>query len=328
MDRRDPPPVEPPTAPRSFAPVGAATALHRLATPRSAGAALAGVATLALLAAGWAQAIGWLHDRPAYQARFGEIVLDPAPPPWIRSGAAGLLERVRERAKLPEPLPVLGLDLGEIRRAFAKHSPWVEAVERVERSYPNRLIVRLRYRRPVAVVWEGPGAELVLDREAVVLPGRDLDRQAAGPLIEIQGLKPPLNAREGLTLGRADGTAEVETGERLARSAAKLAAFLQGRLADAPLARRKAQVVMIHVCDGAPRLWAKTGEDLWIAWGEAPGEETPGNVLARTKWDLYRDWVERQDPYRLQESRDREGTQEYLELLPTGARLRRGRLRH
>src|SRR4051812_38455292 len=117
LDPPDLPPPETATDPspaERFARWATATAPRRPAVSRLGLAAALTVGAVGLLGYGGSQVVrllvAWLHRRPEYQLPCRQIVLDPPPPPWIRTGRLGLLERVRLQARWPEPLPVLELD--------------------------------------------------------------------------------------------------------------------------------------------------------------------------------------------------------------------------
>jgi hypothetical protein len=91
----------------------------------------------------------WVHSQPVYHWTLDDVEFDPEPPPWIRGGRAGLLAQVRGNLERFEGTSVLDLDLEAVTRAF-KHLVWVERVRQVRRTPPNRLVVTLEYRTPVA----------------------------------------------------------------------------------------------------------------------------------------------------------------------------------
>jgi hypothetical protein len=304
LDRGESPGAEGPLTPplrrmsggatvRSFARFVSEPAERRPAVTRLTLAIVATLLLLALILAGGARgfraAVGWLHSQPESVCRFRDIQLEPSPPPWIKSGRGGLLERVLTESGSPEHLPVLDLDLGEIEKAFKLHSPWVERVERVERAYPNRLTVRLRYREPVGEArWENHLPVLV-DREAVILPLDDLDRKAAGPLILITPVEPPLDARPGRFWGIGESSGELARPEPKVAAAARLAAFFKERQNLPGAVPPEWRIVGIHV-DFKPGLVAEAANKTLIFWGEPPGRERPGDATPEQKWVLLREW--------------------------------------
>ena len=91
----------------------------------------------------------WLHGRQQYKVEFREIVLDPPAPAWYRWGSKGFLDRVRAAARSPRRMPALDLDLRKLVLTFQRYS-WVKQVGGARLTHPNRLVVRLTYREPVA----------------------------------------------------------------------------------------------------------------------------------------------------------------------------------
>lgn len=234
---------------------------------------------------------GWLHQRDTYQLRFADIELLPPPPPWIKSGKTGLLERVRENANWPASISLLDVDLDALGRDFQRASPWIRSVDRKETSYPNRLRLYVRYREPVAELTVNR-LRLVLDRDGVVLPDPDdLNLDECGHLIKIVDLLPAnapaatYDARPGRALKRP-----VEGETDIALQAARLAAFFKAHIPAKPPSKPTCRVVAIHE---SPRgLFAETVEPTMILWGPAPGFERPGEPSAEEKWAMLEDWLE------------------------------------
>ncbi len=274
--------------------------LRRLAVGRLAvGLALAGAAVTLLVVGGAAavqSALHWIDGQPPYLLDFRQIELDPPPPPYIKTGAAGLLKQVWAGSGRPRTLRVLELDPAGLARDFARESPWVKAVERVECRDRNRVLVRLVYRRPVAYLLLGNGPRQTtcyLDGDGVVLPRDDLDPAAAGPLIWLTDLVPAGTggvvgeAKPGQALQVTGGRASPEkTANQAVLASIRLAAFLQHQGAT----RAPMQVRAIHA---RPRgLWIETAETVFILWGSAPGSEPSGEPPALQKWTLLGQWLE------------------------------------
>lgn len=101
-----------------------------------------------------------------YQISFNQIDC-PAPPGLERTA---FLDEVQYLSAMPERINVLEEGLvSRLAGAFRQH-PWVEKVERVEIESPQRVLVRLTFRRPVLAV-SVPGIGLrAVDREGVLLP--------------------------------------------------------------------------------------------------------------------------------------------------------------
>lgn len=274
---------------------------------------LASGAVLLLVAATYlvGLAIRALEQAEPYQLDFDGIELDPEPPAYIKIGRAGLLRQVRERAQAPPRFSTLGLDPATLARWFGLHSPWVERVEGIHRTYPNRLVVRLKYREPVALV-DDHRPPLFLDRSAVVLPNLEIDTGAARPLVRIVGLPGPLTAREGV--GVAPGG--DEQAERRARDACALAGFLKDRRRQAGPVPEAAEVAFLYA-EATP--WLRTASGLYVSWGDPPGREPEGSPTAAEKYAQLLAWCARPGPH---------GAWDFLEFTRDGPRLRKGRPRH
>jgi hypothetical protein len=223
---------------------------------------------LGLLAVGVAwqwmvSAVAWLQDREEYRVRFDAIQLIPTPPPYVRSGASGVLDRVRQAAHLPDTLSTLKVDPKALGSAFALGSPWIEQVLSVRVvGYPNRVVVALRYRRPVAFfgtrrpVWLGFRGSGVVPRAGLALE--------------------PAGSEERPVL----------------QSALKLAAFLLDQNTPAQVGDHR--LASIGLANGPRWLSLHTADGYRISWGEAPGEESPGHPKAREKWEALTRWFEQE----------------------------------
>ncbi len=252
------------------------------------------VALAVLLAVGYRSfrlATAWLHDQPQHRLPFSEIELDPNPPSYIKLGRVGLLEQVRQRANLPESLAVLEVDLGKLARAFAVYSPWVEQVDGIRRDYPNRLVVQLTYRRPVAFLLEGSPEPIVLDRHGVVLPLKEIDPGTLLELIKIVNVAGPFEPSPGKMLAPAGSDTEVKL-----RAATELAWFFQRNTPDRLPSLSPVRVTQVNLKFGEKSLYARTAAGLWVLWGDAPGHEPPGSPGATRKWEFLQDWVARHPP--------------------------------
>jgi len=232
-------------------------------------------------------AVRWLHRQPQYQVPFGEIRLQPEPPPWFRGGAEGFLKQVREKSQQPEVLAVLDLEDERLTRAFRDYSPWVEEVARV--TFPPQSIrIQLRYKRPVAIQEIGAGETLFLDRHGHLLPAEDIDREQLGPLIKITGpgLAPADGNRPGGIWKSGLSGPDAAWVESCVRGATSLAGFLQDRSEEAsetPALR----VDSIYANESLKRgLFVVTTEGVVLLWGEAPGQEKPGTLKAEEKGEM------------------------------------------
>jgi hypothetical protein len=306
MDRREPieigstePGAEHSGPKRSFAPFAGTPMVRRLAVGRLALWILAGLLATGLFFAGGSRvvqsAVTWLHQQDQYKLNFRDIALEPDPPAWIKGGREGLLRRVQTRSRLPESLSTLELDLQALAIDFRRESPWFVSVNRVEIARPNRLTVRVAYRRPAAYVRLGRD-RVVLDGDGVVLPEDELDLDATGPLIELRGLWPQKLDTESVEAlpGKAlqwlgNPVANGESSPQTASAASRLAGFFIEKEAVGPRPEKKVVIKVLHQ-DGE-LYYAETSEAAMIRWGKAPGSEDPGDLSAERKWETLIKWA-------------------------------------
>lgn len=79
--------------------------------------------------------------------------------------------------------PLLGIDIDELH-ARLMALPWVKDV-RVRRALPDRLIITIDERQPVALWRDAPGGAAIIDEEGVALTRSDLG--AYGTLLSVEG---------------------------------------------------------------------------------------------------------------------------------------------
>lgn len=294
IDHREPPALE---SVESLASLPAPEALPVRRWARDRLTLAAGLACLVLVAVGvlgWLAtrfAVSWLNTRDDRICKFADIELDPPPKPWMKSGSRWLLERVQERFGGDAELPMLGVDLERLRDAF-RVCPWVEDVRAIERKFPNRLIVRLRYREPVAFIRLN-ATTIYLDKDGVVLPEGDIDptREVLLRLVFLE----PLDAIPGLPLQArltiAGLSREPLSAQRI-QEATHLARFLKPkRDPSSPTSTRFAIQYLAPL--GSHRLCLYVGEGIWVNWGESPGSEPEGTPTAEEKWVMLGDWINR-----------------------------------
>ena len=254
---------------------------------------------LSVIVAIWVgrSATGWLENRDTYRLDFREIELDPAPPEFLRLDARALLDRVRERANWPESLSMLGTDKAALASAFSLQSPWVEEVREIESRYPNRMIARLRYRRPVARLTE-PDVEarrvVVVDRLGYRLPIADLDPEFVKRLPLIGGVAGQSETRDGRRIAFPD---PIDVSKALAGAA--LAGFFADRAAEENESPPPS-ITLIDVSQGPEKLYAlvevdgdgrpNRDRDLILNWGAAIGMEPTVEPSSAEKWRQFLDW--------------------------------------
>jgi hypothetical protein len=159
---------------------------------RARRAAKAALIFLAVGAAGVGVVYGFRHlgrmvcGYPEYLVRRSDLVLVQTPP-WLTPAARGELDIAALDPGLPEVFSLLDPAVCPRIAAAYERCVWVERVERVVKSDPRadparRLLVHLKFRRPLAFVGQRDGFVLV-DDQSVRLPGvyREPRLPGAGP---------------------------------------------------------------------------------------------------------------------------------------------------
>lgn len=245
---------------------------------------------------------GWVHGRPSYRWTTDSLILEPPPPGWIKSGASGLVQPVRPALARFDGGSSLDLDLAVVSRAF-KHLKWIDQVDRVELVHSATTVVHLEYRRPVAFARfpvkdrEGESRELIIDREAVLLPTDEIDREALAYFLPITGLIAPSNSNPGVSWS---GNGDIEP-DPIVLAAARLAAFLVSRLEDDgwPLDRdgKSWRIERIQVAGGAsPRIYLFAADGTWTLWDASTSPWTTDERELLARWQMLREWVARARP--------------------------------
>jgi len=317
---------ESPVSPsRRFARLVESADSRRISPRRLARAVAASVIGLALVGFGGARLVrsvtDWVGRLPEYQLPFDRIELVPEPPPYIRAGAAGFLERVRAEARLGDAVPLLTADLAALETDF-RRSPWVKDVTRVERS-AGRLAVHLAYREPVAVAGEDGSFAVVIDEEGVILPHEDrqIDWSEKGPVFRVRGIDAPLieihcvsrpaGTLPGLPWKRTDGSPDLQV-----QGAARLARFLRGRDPKTPAGKLVPRLARMTPSVESAEYYLFDAGNRCIFWGEAPGAEASGMPRAEAKWAMLRAWIDEHGSLPSKPG-------EYLAFGPSGPRVGR-----
>jgi len=247
----------------------------------------------------------WVASQPEHQIPFSEIEMVPAPPPYVRLGASGLLNSVRLEAKYPETISTLGTDLEELRVAFSRN-PWIEGAGLVRSSY-RHLSIQIVYRRPMAlVVIDNPTEKfqaVVVDRNGVEMPSIESQYvwlkkkpryRLAGdshPLIEIWGIGNPVPSRLGLVLRSTDPSVNPEK----VPEAAKLAEFLAARAdSNTPKGQPYPDFPRIHYHPSTSSFFLQDSKRNWVFWDSAPGEEATDEPKASEKWAMLGRFIDSQ----------------------------------
>lgn len=166
---------------RQAAPAGPALLGRGFLSPGTvwAGAAALGALVVVVVAAGgWGASIGasigqGVDARLADMGfRLERVDIHGATP----AGQRAILNRLR----LQRGQPIVGLNLDRVREDVEAVG-WVSEA-RVVRLLPDRLVIEVSERRPMAV-WQSAGAVSVVDGQGAVIPGADPGRFATLPLV-------------------------------------------------------------------------------------------------------------------------------------------------
>lgn len=209
-----------------------------------------------------------LSSRPEYRLHFGEIEVTE-PPYWV---PPDLLHQVREKAGLPEELSLLDPTLTEtVAKAFARH-PWIAEVVQVRKSYPPRVRVEVRYRRPVAMVRVKAGLYPV-DEHGILLPPTDFSPADAQRYPLIQNITSTPRGAAGVTWGDLTVLGAARLADALGDQWKNLQ--LTAVLAPTPTKAK------IEIDDLQYELVTTGGSR--IVWGRVPGSTHPGELTAAQK---------------------------------------------
>lgn len=85
--------------------------------------------------------------------------------------------------------------VADLAEAFAKH-PWIEKVDRVEKTRQGRVVVQVTYRTPVAMIDTVRGLYPV-DANGVLLPPSDFSEAESKQLPRLEGIKSLPNGKAG-----------------------------------------------------------------------------------------------------------------------------------
>lgn len=215
-----------------------------------------------------------LNKRPEFRLSTSEIQIT-VPPRWVPHD---LVDQVATRAGLPDELSALDGDLTQqIAEAFQVH-PWIAEVIRVRKSFPAKIDVELRYRRPVAMVQAKQGM-YPIDGEGILLPPADFSVADTQRYLVIQNVSSTPQGPAGTNWGDvgvvgAGRLADILDEVNDSRSCWKKL----GLAAICVPSRTKANVTIDElvyelVTDGGSR----------IVWGRAPGTDHPGELSAEQK---------------------------------------------
>jgi len=219
-----------------------------------------------------------LKERSEYRLSTADIQITP-PPHWVPHD---LVSQVVQRANLPRELELLDDRLvDDVAEAF-RHSPWVEEVVSVTKSYPASVMVAVSYRRPVAMVEVRQG-KYPIDAEGVLLPPQDFSVAETQKYHTIAGVT-----------STPQGPAGTEWGDAIVSNEERLAAEL------GPVWKKLGLAAI--VCPRAAERHARIDEGVFvltssggsrIIWGHAPGTDHPGELSTRQKVGRLEEYVQR-----------------------------------
>ena len=210
-----------------------------------------------------------LASRPEYRLDTRKVRVIPAPE---RPVPADLIEQIRRQNQLPRELSLLDPKLSKtLATAFERH-PWVARVISVEQSFPADVVVKVEFRRAVAMV-QVKGGRIPIDGSGTILPGEDfaVSDVARFPTIRLVGAG---------NMAR-DGGRFTEPGLIGAASTAELLASKWSHLDLDAIELPKTRDAKTDPADILLQLHSKSGST--IIWGRSPGTDHPGELTAAQK---------------------------------------------
>ena len=276
---------------------GESKARGPLLSRRKFGPHVAGsVAATVIIGSGSVHAIrfikSWVQRQSVFSLNPSNVTLTPEPPDWLTDGREKVLALLPELiSKEENTASALTIDPNEIARRLLVKMPWVESVKAVRVLHPDRLVLELAYRRPVAALSLVKQGVILLDSHGVVLKSADVRKDYLDNMIQFnyadrlvdqvvqRGGKHPAQLAPGQAWN------DVRIAESLA---------LAGFLTEQDLARKRLRRLfrLIDAANVQDNLLVRTSEDLWISWGRPPGQEQPGEPKAETKWRLLMEWLQ------------------------------------
>lgn len=215
-----------------------------------------------------------LNARDEYRVEWDDFELVDRPD-WVPSN---LVEQVMRGAEMPGQLSLLDTDLTEqVAKAFHQH-PWIERVEQVRKRFPAAVEVKLRYRRPVAMVRVKQGL-YPIDARAVLLPPDDFsvtDTKRFPLIVNVASLP---QGPAGVAWGDVAVTGAGRLAESLVPGDVSESYWqefhLQAiRIPDGTQAESKLEEILYELL---------TEEGSVIVWGRAPGTGHPAEVPVEKK---------------------------------------------
>ncbi|MCA9237898.1 MAG: hypothetical protein KDA44_20630 [Planctomycetales bacterium] len=244
--------------------------------PRFSNRLRAAVVIAVATATAWGLGLLWERVAPSVVNRDryllpAENISLSTPPDWL---VGDVRTEVIRNAGLDRRLSVADDSfIPTVRDAFAL-SPWIESVEKVEKSYPPAVHLTVTYRKPIAVVEFAAGAGMRLlpvDRDGIHLPMRDVAEIRLRYLPRLSGIvgQPPV--------GQRWDDPRVAGGLQLAQQLADVweRYYLVEIVPSVRPETRGGSSAFLY------RLVTRGGTR--INWGAAPGAELPGEPDFATK---------------------------------------------
>ncbi|GIX05148.1 MAG: hypothetical protein KatS3mg114_1017 [Planctomycetaceae bacterium] len=222
---------------------------------------------LGLIVRWWWNLVPPLQDLTEYQMPLNHLILVPSPPPEVPQD---LVSRIQQRVGLTS-YPFLDPQLVKRVAQWLQHEPWIEHVVEVRKQYPLKVVARVVYRRPIALIRTGERSHPI-DRLGVVLPIEDVTGEQLSRLMIVVGVT-------------SESPGEGKCWEDPAvQAAVELAAFLEPRWTALKLK-------WIHVRTGAETdetpapVWLEleTIDGSRIVWGLPPSQRTKQEISAEEK---------------------------------------------
>ena len=206
---------------------------------------------------------------PEYRLKTSAIQLLPVPEPPV---PVGLVDQVRRQHKLPAELSLLDPKLCQtLSEAFSDH-PWIARVISVQKTHPAAVIVRVEFRRPVAMI-QVRGGRVPIDSTGTVLPSEDFGVAdvAEYPTIRLIGSSSLTQQGGRFKEPGLPGAVQIAELLRSKWNSLGLEAIELPRKSDSADESGDIQF----------RIMTKVGST--ILWGRAPGTDHPGELTAAQK---------------------------------------------
>ncbi|WP_422931212.1 hypothetical protein [Singulisphaera sp. PoT] len=242
-------------------------------------------------------ATDWLQGQPTYQIKAESVQFEPPLPPWYKGGTKAFLERAKIGLDSGTTQSALSLDPAALSKELTLNC-WAKGVVGVRQEHPNKLVIKLNMRNPVALAKLPDGTHIIIDEDGVLLPRSEIDDTNLDvPLMILVGFgEGPKSRQPGLNWKRSRGGGELDEPDERIVAAAKLAAFIrevQGKGRDLT---GKQRFALVAPQGEQNKLAIRNEMNLWVAWVEAPGQESVGKPSAKEKWEKVVKWIKEHGP--------------------------------